>query len=362
MTHYYTEYGGYAAAVNCALTIKGQFFPGRSKDSAHTVVRGSEVYTFWEEDSVLRKNVILAAKQYNYDPEHMTAGRLCRSILRDIVGLHPKGTFYGRTYRKLSNDGFHWHYQHVEPGYHPYLVEFDLRSAYMTSLMAGRTFFYHEVYGWQDDGGALECMREIYPTMPKWLRLTMLGIIASHRTTFYKIEEVGKGQIEMKPTTINKIEWGAAFNAVHGAILRTWRTMEKIHQIGGKHVKRMHTDSFAVSPELDYKAEGEIFELLSSKGFDVSIKASGSALFINLNEGVIGRKLIGSKHELEETMKLRNLKIKREWIDYDEMLRFTARVPGSKLDYVKEKTASEETPDTVEQMSLPLVTSSVNRW
>ena len=350
-TTYATEIGGYPAALAYALKIDGQLFTGKTRDSAHTVVRGSNVVTFWEENSSARKNVLNAAKIFNFDGEHLTSGRLSRKILKEIVGLDAKGTYYGRSYRKLARNGFHWHYMKCIPGYHPYLIEFDLKSAYLTSLLKGRTFFYHELYGWQDDSGALENLREIEPLIPKWLRLTMLGIIASHKTTHYRVTKNEDGGVVITPKTISKVDFGAAFNAVHGAILRTYRTLKRVDEIAKGSCARIHTDSFAISPEIEEKKEAEIFELLSSKGFDTSVKASGSAHFINLNEGCIGKKLIGAKHEVESRFREENIKVRREFIDYECWCRWRERVKDIKLNQIKPE--DEEKVDYDLQMTLP---------
>lgn len=300
MTTYQSHDSGYAGAMLHLKRFGGQFYPAKGRDGTSTIVRGSQVHTFWEENSLNRPKVAQAARDFGFDPTHATPGRLARWILRDICNLNCSRTDPEKRFIQLAKDGFHWHYTYIEPGRHDYLLEFDLKAAYFTSLMQEKSFFYSLKYGDMPDSGALECLRSIAPAMPKWLRLTLLGTIASHQMTFATLTTGSNGYDELKFTTIRKIDYGAAFNCVHRSILRLYRVMQRVHEMGGSYIKRMHTDSFAFQWDVPESIASQIFDYLDRQGFAYTCKAQGSAFFWNLNEGFIGRHFVGSRAAVRE--------------------------------------------------------------
>lgn len=291
---YLVSEGGYAAAVELLQRRGGCLFPAKRRDGSSTVVIGNEIHTFWERDSLNRAKVVQVARQFGFDEEIATGGRIAKWILRDICGVHTTKSGYDKRFLALAREGFHWHYTYVQPGHYPYLLEFDIAAAYMTFLLSQPSLSFDLHNGYLDDGGALECLREIIPTMPKWLRLIIIGILASHRMQFFTMGTGSNGYPELKHHWANKVEYGTHFNAAHKAVFGIYRIMQRLHSIGGEHIKRMHTDSFALTGDCPGDIEQRLFDCVDSHGLSTSCKAQGSAVIFNLNEGIIGRKWVGS--------------------------------------------------------------------
>lgn len=322
---YITEHSGYAGAVHFLATNGGQLFVGKGKDGCSSVIKGKTVVTFWEPNSLKYHKCREAALYFNFPHEHFTPGRLARFILKEICGLDPKGTRFDPRILQLARDGFHWHYTHVEVGYHPYLLEFDLCAAYFSSLNSLGSFYFNLEGGNFEDNGALSNLSELVPSLPKWLRMTILGIVASHSMTFATMPNRESGNLLFKWNTISKVDYGAAFNQTHRAILRLHRCMQRLHSIGSVFIKRMHTDSFALSLDCPVEVEQKLFDYLDAQGFRYSLKAQGTSHFSDLNTGIIGRKFIGVPFEVREAIKKESGKIRRVHIAPEQLERWGYR-------------------------------------
>ena len=153
----------------------------------------------------------------------------------------------------------------------------------------------------------------------------MIGQMATHRMTFATMPNRKSGDFRLKWNTIEKVKYGYAFNRTHQAILRVYRLLEAIHKIGGDAIKRIHTDSFALSADCVPTIETEIFALLDDKGFGYSCKAQGTAHFFELNSGIIGRKFIGVPFEIREKIKNLPQKPRRVFITDEQLERWGIR-------------------------------------
>lgn len=322
---YITEHTGYAGAIDCLQTIGGQLFPSKRKDGTSTVVKGKECYTFWDADSKSYHKCAQLAKDISFPHEHFTPGRIAKFLLEEVVGIDPAIGSPDPIFVRLAKDGFHWHYTHVETGYHPYLLEFDLCAAYATSLGQFDSPYFSMNRLTISDPLAMESLRVALATVPKWMRLVMIGQMASHRMTFATMPRRAEGCYQLKWQTINKIKYGDAFNRTHQAILRVYRLLESIHKIAGTSIKRIHTDSFALPVDCDTRIEAEIFQLLDDKGFSYSCKAQGSSHFFDLNSGIIGRKFVGVPFEIRESIKALPAKPRRVFITPEQLERWGVR-------------------------------------
>lgn len=325
---YYTEHTGYAGAIDCLEKIGGQLFPCKRRDGVSTVVAGKSCYSFWEPNSKNYAKCKQVAEDFNFPHEHFTPGRVSKHLLEAIIGIDPKLGTPDRRFIQLAQDGFHWHYTYVEPGYHPYLLEFDLCAAYVTSLAKYESLYFAMNQRMIPDGGAIENLRALLPSIPKWIRLVMVGQLASHRMTFATMPNRKAKDYSMKWTTIRKIGYGYAFNRAHQAILRVHRLLQRIHQIGGDSIKRIHTDSFALQVNCPIDVEREIFEYLDSQGFSYSCKAQGSSHFFDLNSGIIGRKFVGVPMEIRDCLRRLPEKPKRHLITPEQLERWGVRGVG----------------------------------
>lgn len=299
-------------AIELVRQEGGRLYAGKYRDSCHTVVIGNHCFTFWNARSKTRQLVKQLCETFNVPFQGQTGGRLARMVLKDIVSLPHKGTYWDRQYRAVAKGGEHWHYTFVNPNRNFYGVEFDLKSAYFSSLFAGKSLLYQPNIGWRDDNGSLDRLKALTPMFPKWFRLQLLGLIASWNISYYVRPKVIAPDVELDFKTSYKIQYGAAFNAVHRAIIRNYKIMKKVHGIGGKYIERMHTDSFLLNIECPETIEKDIFDYLAEKKAEVDIKSAGFSYFFDLNTGYIGKHFVGSKIDVLHKMKINNVKIKRD--------------------------------------------------
>lgn len=325
MTKYFTEHTGFAGAIDCLSTIGGQLFCGKGLDSASTVMSGKNVYTFWQPNSKSYAKCRQVAQDVGFPHEHFTSGRIGKYILKEVCGVKQEAGKPDPIFIRLARDGFHWHYTHIETGYHPYLMEFDLCAAYATSLGQYESLYFSMSQKTIADDGVMQNLRVALQSVPKWMRMILIGQLTSHRMTFATMPNRKQGDCKLKWTTISNIPYGYAFNQAHRAVLRVYRILEAIHRIGGIHVKRMHTDSFALSPEISPEAESEIFQYLDSQGFSYSLKAQGTAHFFCLNSGIIGRKFVGVPFEIRDSLKALPQKPRRLFLTPEQLERWGVR-------------------------------------
>lgn len=321
--------GDYAVAYNDALTNGGQFYPGNGNDSANVIVRGKQCFTYWKKGSKRKQEIELLCKHFAVNSYGMTGGRLARWLLNDLFQLPYSSTFWQKKYRELAQNGGHWHYMHIQPKTPFCGIEVDLKSAYVSSLFAGQSLLYQDGKGYIDDNNCLENLKQVCPSLPKWFRLQLLGILASWRFFFYVRPKNHANGTDLILKKYHKISYGGAFNATHRAILRNYKIMQKVHQIGGEHIKRMHTDSFFLSVDASQETEQRIWDYLESKQCRVDIKSAGFAYFFDLNTGFVGNKFVGSRLDVVEKMREYDIKMKRQSLVPQVLDRFGDRLAAS---------------------------------
>lgn len=309
---YFDIVGNLTEAIELVRTRGGRLYAGKYKDSSHTVVIGNECYTFWSTKSKSRAQVYELCNQFNLPTKGQTGARLARWVIDELIDLPYKRTFWDRTYRNVAKSGEHWHYTYVNPNKHFYGVEFDLKSAYFSSLFAGQSLLYSPRLKYLNDNGALERLKELTPMFPKWFRLQLLGIMASWRYTYMIRPKNMTPESELITKVSHHIGYGAGFNAVHRAIIRNYKIMRQVHRIGGKYIERMHTDSFLLNIECPENIEREIHSYLAEKRVEVDIKAAGYSYFFDLNTGYIGKVFIGAKIDVLAKMREKMIKMKRD--------------------------------------------------
>lgn len=293
-TIYDEQTGGYSAALALLLSKGGQMYAGDSVDGCTTVVRGCYVTRFWTERSAKKGKMIEACKTFGYDSYGMTGGSLCRKIIKDLLELQFKDTRFSNTYREIALKGSHWHYQHIVTGDSGKCIEYDLTSAYMTQFLRLPSMLLLGKDEFIDDNGAMEKLRQIMPLFPKWLRVQFLGVLASHnRTTITRVKNGSDWTIKRVITP--SITYGGAFNAAHRAILRVYKLMRGVHSLLKESCVRIHTDSFTVKSSVSKETLLSAFNLLEENEQELQIKGIGRCYFFDLNEGVIGSKIVGAK-------------------------------------------------------------------
>lgn len=329
--------GDYASAYADVLQHGGQLYPGNGKDSANVIVRGKTCYTYWAADSKRKQQVIELCNFFNISPEGRTGGRICRWLLEDLLLLPYQGTFWQKNWRMLAKGGSHWHYATIQPKRFFWGCEFDIKSAYFSSLFSGKTLLWDNTRKWMDDGGALESLKVLNAQLPKWFRLQLLGTLASWKNFFLCRDSSGKNKDSLIYKTRHSIKYNASFNCAHRAILRNYKIMKRVHEIGKEFIMRMHTDSFTLSIECPVDIEMQIFDYLSSKGLECDIKSAGYGYFFDLNCGWVGRKFIGARVEVLEHMREHEVKMKKDAGAMPVLDRFGERLSSSSFDVLKQE-------------------------
>lgn len=301
--------GDFLDAYSMVSTGGGQLYCGDGKDTANVVVRGNKCYTFWRNDSLMRTKVRELAVSFGFNPDGMTGGRIARRMLKEIVGLDTSGTYWHKTYRDLAKDGSHWHYMHCDNKKTFWGVELDLKSAYFSSYLSFPSMLYSPSVQYIDDGGAMDNLRELYQHFPKWYRLQVLGMMASWRTFYYCRDKKNPERVDLVQRHRYNISYGAAFNTVHRAILRNYKIMQRIHKIGGSHIRRMHTDSFFLDADTPQSVANNIKGYLQDKGVSVSCKGYGKCYFWDINTGFIGKRIVGSPPLVIQSMREDGIKM-----------------------------------------------------
>jgi hypothetical protein len=326
---YFTLEGDYLTAYHFCLKNGGQMFAGNGKDSANVCLIGQNCYTFWEKGSNRKEEVRDLANYFNLDPDGMTGGRIARWVIDELIKIPYEGTFWNKTYRDLARQGNHWHYLHCDEKQPFWGIEVDLKSAYFSSLFALPTFLYQPEKGYLDDCGALANLKELYPFFPKWFRLQFLGCLSSWRIFYLCRDKSLPNCEELVRKHRNNIKYNAAFNVAHRAILRNYKIMQKIHQIGGQYIRRMHTDSFFIDYDIPEKTEMQLWQYVEDKGLKYTIKGFGRAFFWDINTGFIGNKFVGAKVDVVERMRKDNVKMKSKQSNEIALQRNSPFIDGS---------------------------------
>lgn len=348
----YTDFeGGYFVAAEKLKEIGGQLYKGVGLDAATTLVSGNNCFTYWEKGSRRRQEIAALCKILGIDSYGKTGGRIARWLLKELICLPFERTFWQKPYRDLAKGGEHWHYTHVVAKEHFIGCEFDLKSAYFSSLFFGKSLLFDSSSGWINDNNALEMLKDINHFLPKWFRLQLLGCLSSWRMNYFVRNKENPQSNQLTYKTRYEITYNAAFNAAHRAILRNYKIMQQVHKIGGEHIKRMHTDSFTLALTCPEKTEIEIFNYLENKGLKVDVKNCGQAYFFDVNAGFIGRHFVGSKNDVVELMRDSQVKMKREKINPQVLDRFGEKIVNSNF---MEKTEKEGINDNYDSRQLEL--------
>lgn len=307
---YLEKVGNYLDAYSDVMSNGGQLFTGNGKDSANVILRGKTCITYWSKDSKRHQEVIDVCNMFDLDPVAMTGGRLCRWLLKEFLGLQNNTGYWGKRWRQIAMDGSHWHYTHCVERQYFYGIEIDIKSAYMSSFLSGKSMLFSTSNKWSDDNGALEQLKQLTLILPKWLRLQLIGTMSAWRISFLAKDKKNPQSDVLTRKYRHGIQWGAAFNASHRAILRNYKIMQKIHRIGGEYIKRCHTDSFTLDLMCPTEIENQIFSYIKEKNLQTDVKNIGYALFFDLNTGFIGKNLVGSPicvidHMREEKVKMK---------------------------------------------------------
>lgn len=309
---YITVEGDYLQAYHFCLERGGQLFCGNGRDSANVVLVGKQCFTFWKKDSKRYADVMQLASYFGLPSEGQTGGRIARWLLEDFLCLPYQNTFWSKAYRNIAKDGAHWHYLFCAKKQYFNAIEVDIKGAYLNSLFSFSSLLYQPYLGYLQDNNALDNLKILYPELPKWFRLQLLGCLASWRI-FYLCRD--KSQPDCKELVRKQrffIKYGAAFNCAHRAILRNYKIMKKLHEIGGEYIRRIHTDSLLLDCAIPIEVKQKIFSYIRQKQLTFSIKGYGRCFFWDVNTGFIGNKFVGAPVEITSLMRQEKIKMKSQ--------------------------------------------------
>jgi hypothetical protein len=306
---YFTLEGDYLSAYQFCLQRGGQMFPGNGIDSANVVLIGKQCFTFWKQGSKRKQEVEALSNYFGIDPEAQTGGRIARWVVEDLLSLPYQKTFWTKNYRSLARSGKHWHYLHCDTNQQFWGVEIDLKAAYFSSLFTFKSLLFNPMMGYLNDNNAMENLKTLFPDLPKWFRLQLLGCLASWRITYLSRGKQGNDCKELEVKCRYFIKYNAAFNTAHRAILRNYKLMEKIHKIGGKYIRRIHTDSFLLDCDTPIGVEESLFNYLKEKQGTYSIKGFGRCFFWDVNTGFLGNRFVGASVDVVDRMRGQSIKM-----------------------------------------------------
>lgn len=309
---YFTLSGDYLQAYCYCLNHGGQLFPGNGQDSANVVVIGQNCFTFWKEGSKRKQEVEKLSIHFGLDPQGQTGGRIARWLIENLLALPYQKTYWSRTYRNLAKQGNHWHYMHCDVKKDFWGLEVDIKSAYFSSLFTFQSLLYSPNIGYLNDNNSLENLKILFPSFPKWFRLQLLGCLSSWRISFLCRDKRLPDNEELVLKTRHFIKYNAAFNTAHRAILRNYKIMKKIHEIGGEYIRRIHTDSFLLDSTTPGDIEKKLFDYLEEKKLTYSLKGWGRCFFWDLNTGFIGNKFVGASIDVTSRMRADGVKMSRK--------------------------------------------------
>jgi hypothetical protein len=249
------------------------------------------------------------ATQIGFDPEIATGGRICRHIANEVIAIPYQETDFSSKWSRLAQAGTHWHYLYAKPGLYDYAVELDVKSAYWASFMTGKSTLLRGDGTWIDDGGRLEDFGVLMSTLPKWLRVSMLGQLASWKSEFYVRPQVPVTGWELEHKTFRQIKTGALFNATHRAIARVWKFMQALHSLLGDDCLRIHTDGVIINCSNGMDWEVPVEDLFRKWGFDYTVKGFGHCWIHDVNSVVLGQKIAGSKRYIRDEMVAQGVRI-----------------------------------------------------
>jgi len=299
---FFAHSGSYYDAMEFHRNNGGMLYEPKTIEHHTTIRVGSHTHTFYPPNSYPVAQARQLAKQFGLPDElviHMTASRLSRWYIDNILRLPYQNTFWARDYQDLAKQGYHWHYLYAEPGRHGHCFEIDLKSAYATAWVNRPSLLFdHRYQRFLKDGGAVNRLKEDLPYLPKWFRLALLGVISGHCMRF-KVHKKGASGYYPEEKIQNRISYGAAFNAAHIAVWKVYNVMQELHKIFGSHVKRAHTDGMIISIDATGDETADIaHEFIREKGFEYSLKASGQTWVKNVGEGICGGKCFGQKQSV----------------------------------------------------------------
>jgi len=97
-----------------------------------------------------------------------------------------------------------------------------------------------------------------------------------------------------------------------------------------------------IDPSLPVTTEDSFFSYLEGEGLQVQVKASGSSHFLSLNEGIIGKKAVGSKREVLQSFRDKGIRIKQQPLTEELDERWGERLEDSPEDEPTESRQSSE--------------------
>lgn len=246
---------------------------------------------FWKRGSESLPLLLEACDRHNFQTDGPSWSRLCKHIWETEINPTPS-RFRCHPYAiKLATDKRHWHQTKCIPGLYPSITEIDIKSAYAQSFANQPSIWLKSHEEYEDDKGAIDRWKSLYPQLDKRTRLAMIGWLSGYEFTCIKAGPTATAPlIKYK---IKKTYDGGVFNAIHIALYRLYQLLREVESIDPPNVPRIHTDSLWIDSRIRTDRLNTMLNCIKANNYQLAIKGHGQAHLWDLNSGCLGGRAIG---------------------------------------------------------------------
>lgn len=208
-------------------------------------------------------------------------------VTREISGIKPH-----RDFRLMSEKKFFWHFHKIVEGNHGNCTELDVKGAYARSITREESLYLEAPFRPRPDNGAMERFKALVPILPKKMRLCLIGYLASGKMTQFYLDPARPGSLSQRE--IRMCYDGGVFNRIHASLAGLYSFMHEMEMLAHDDCVRVHTDSLLIKESLPDAQLNAMLRLAKKEGYELACKGHGNAVLFNLNEGVLGGRIIGN--------------------------------------------------------------------
>lgn len=262
--------------------------------TCYTVVdnRARHVTYIWDTNRPSWVELDNIAAAFGFPDDCPSWSRLCKYIYRTQVTSELSGLKPHRDFVLMAEKKFFWHFHKCVPGYHSNATELDIKGAYANSITRHDSLYLKAPFNPVDDGGAMDRLKKLIPILPKKLRLCLIGFLASNKMFQYYVDPA---QPELLATRVVPICYdGGVFNRIHASLAGLYHFLIEMDAIAGDDCVRIHTDSLLIKESIpDIRLE-KLFSKCKNEGYELAVKGHGNSVLFNINEAVIGGRIVGN--------------------------------------------------------------------
>lgn len=283
-----------AATGSTMLTKGANLIYGDESRDCYTVVDPSRrhVRYYWDSDRPGWGELDGCAAMMEFPGDAPSWSRLSKFVFQRHVTEKFSGIKPHRDFVLMSEKKFFWHFHKVTPGAHSNATELDVKGAYSKAITNQPSLYLEAPFRPKDDGGAIERLRELIPLLPKKMRLCLIGYLASGKMTqFYYNPQFPDG---LQRRDVKICYDGGIFNRIHASLAGLYSFMQELTSIAGDDCIRAHTDSVLIKETIPNATLTSLLRKAKTSGYEMACKGHGNAVLFNLNEGVLGGRIIGN--------------------------------------------------------------------